>query len=393
MVIAMIHNEHRRIRAVVDLDALRYNMESMHRRLAPGTKIAAVIKADGYGCGAVPVARAIDDLPYLWGYCTATIEEAELLRKSGIRRPVLLLGYVFPFCYTQLALEEIRPSVFREDMLEELRGAAEKAGRTIRIFIAVDTGMTRIGIRPDDSGLAFVRKAAETPELAIEGIFTHFARADEADKTSALQQLARFNAFTGRIERELGLRIPIRTCSNSAGILDLPEANLDMVRAGVTMYGLWPSEAVSRAAAPLMPVMSLYSSVVYVQTVPEGTPVSYGGTFVTEKETRIATISAGYDDGYARSLSGRGAYVLIRGKRAPVLGRICMDQFMADVTDIPRVCEGDTVTLIGRDGDEQITMEQLGDLSGRFNYEFQCCISKRVPRVYLRDGRILPSPE
>ncbi|NLC75139.1 MAG: alanine racemase [Clostridiales bacterium] len=379
---------YQRIRAVVNLDNARQNMESMHRNLKPGTMMAAVIKADAYGCGAVQIARAIDDLPYLWGYCTATFEEAQILRMNGIQKPILLLGYVFPYCYEKLATENIRPAVFREDMIKELGAAAERVGKKARIFIAVDTGMTRIGVTPDDHGLQMVARAAKEPGIEIEGIFTHFARADEKDKSSARNQLMAFTSFTDRIENELGVKIPVKTASNSAGIVEMPEANLDMVRAGITLYGLWPSPDVSKDIVPLKPVLSLLSSIVYIKTVPAGKAVSYGGTFITKGETRIATISAGYDDGYPRDLPGKDFSVLIRGKRAPILGRICMDQFMVDVTDIPDATEGDDVTLIGTDGEETITMEDAGDVSGRFNYELECCINKRVPRIYIRNGEI-----
>jgi alanine racemase len=373
-----------RIRAEIDLGAIICNLDSMHRNLKPGTMMTAVIKADAYGHGAVRIAQETEKLPYLWGYATATFEEAEELRSGGIEKPILVLGYTFPYCYEGLCREGIRPAVFREDTLEQLSAAAEKTGRKAFIHIAVDTGMNRIGIRPDDSGLAFVKKASRMPGLELEGMFTHFARADEHDKSSALSQLQKFTLFRERIATELGLHIPIADCSNSAGIVELPEANLDMVRAGITMYGLWPSDEISRSIVPLRPALSLCSSVVYLKKITAGDQVSYGGTYTAQRDTLAATVSAGYGDGYPRTLSGKNAYVLIRGRRAPILGRICMDQFMVDVTDIPGVSEGDRVTLIGRDGSEEITAEQLGSLSGRFNYELVCDISRRVPRIYVK---------
>ncbi|MDO4283843.1 MAG: alanine racemase [Eubacteriales bacterium] len=377
-----------RIRAEVDLGAILYNMEQMHAYLQPQTQMIATVKADGYGHGAVPVARALESLPFLWGYATATYEEAADLRSAGIRKPILILGYVFPYCYRELARLEIRPAVFREDMLSELSRAAEQEGKRIRVHIAVDTGMSRIGIRPDESGLDFVKKAAETDGIETEGIFTHFARADEADKSAARDQFSRFCGFVQRAERETGRRIALHHAANSAAIVELPECQLDLVRAGITMYGLWPSEEVSREILPLRPALSLYSHIVYVKEVPAGVPVSYGGTFVTQGTTRIATIPVGYGDGYPRSLSNKG-WVLVHGKRAPVLGRICMDQFMVDVTGIPQAREGDEVTLLGTDGQETLSMEELGELSGRFHYEFACDLSARVPRVY-REARHTP---
>jgi alanine racemase len=272
-------------------------------------------------------------------------------------------------------------------MREELAQAAEKDGQPIHIHVAVDTGMSRIGITPDDKGLDFIRRALQLQDkgcICLEGIFTHFSRADETELDHTRGQLRRFSDFTARIEEELGYRIPLRHCSNSAGIIRLPESNFDLVRAGITLYGLWPSADVPRDPVPLKPVMSLQSHIVYVKTVPAGTQVSYGGTYVTAQEERIATVPVGYGDGYPRSLSNRG-YVLIRGQKAPIRGRVCMDQMMVDVSHIPGVREGDTVTLIGQDGHLSITMEELGDLSGRFNYELACDISPRVPRVFVDD--------
>jgi alanine racemase len=223
----------------------------------------------------------------------------------------------------------------------------------------------------------------------IEGIFTHFARADERDKTSANAQMAAFLQMT-ELLGERGVHIPLRHCSNSAGILDLPQANLDLVRAGITLYGLHPSEEVGLERMDMRPALSLKSRIVHVKELPEGSPISYGGTFVTSRRSRIATIPVGYGDGYARGLSGKGS-VLIRGRRAPICGRVCMDQFMVDVTDIPGAAPGDAVTLIGTDGAETITLEELGAISGRFNYEFACGLGKRIPRVFVKGGRRIAS--
>ena len=247
--------------------------------------------------------------------------------------------------------------------------------------------MGRIGITPDEEGLEFVRFLMGHPELEVEGIFTHFAKSDEEDKTSANHQLALFQNFIDRIQTELGLTIPVKHCSNSAAILEMPQANMDMVRAGITTYGLYPSEEVRKDIVPLRAAMSLYSHIVYCKTIHAGQSVSYGGLFTAQKDTRVATIPVGYGDGYPRSLSGKG-YVLIRGKKAPILGRVCMDQFMVDISEIPGVMEGDKVTLLGVDGTERITAEELGELSGRFNYEFVCDLGKRIPRVYRQHGEI-----
>lgn len=389
----MIREDYQRIWAEVDLDAVIGNLERIKANVAPETSVMAVIKTDGYGHGAVPIARELEKLDFIYGYAVATAEEALILRHSGICKPILILGYTFPYSYEKLIMEEVRMTVFRYDTLKELsdvcaalreRGICKKA----RIHIKVDTGMSRIGVTPDEEGLAFVKKALETEGVETEGVFTHFARADEADKTSAASQLAEFESFLEMVRRETGKEIPVKHCSNSAGIIELPQANMDLVRAGIILYGLWPSSQVRKDIVRLMPALSLYSRIVYVKEIQKGTTVSYGGTFTAPHDMRVATVPAGYGDGYPRGLSGKG-YVLLHGKRAAILGRVCMDQFMVDVTQIPEVRQGDKVTLIGRDGQEEITMEMLGELSGRFNYELACDLGKRIPRVYERGGEIV----
>lgn len=369
-----------RVRADISLDAILANMESMKKNLKEGVQIAAVLKTNAYGHGAVEIAKVLEPLDYVWGYAVAAFEEAVELREAGLRKPILLLGYVFPYCYQELAKMNIRPAVFREDMLEQLSAAAKAAGKKIKIHIAVDTGMSRIGIFPDETGLDFVKKALETEGLQVEGMFTHFARADEADRSFTEEQLEKFVWLTEAVKERLGYEIPIRHCSNSAGIIEYPHANMSMVRAGITLYGLWPSDEVRKDIVPLEPVMSLRSHIIYIKEISAGTPVSYGGTWAPDHTVRLATVPVGYGDGWPRSLSNKG-YVLIRGQKAPIRGRVCMDQFMVEVTDIPDAAEGDEVTLIGRDGDAYISMEEVGDLSGRFNYELACDINPRVPRV------------
>lgn len=379
---------YQRVYAAVDLSEVRRNMERMHDNLSPGTKMIGVIKTDGYGHGAVPIGRELETLSYVSGYATATAEEAFLLREAGLKKPILILGYTFPYCYDELIRQDIRPAVFRRDMLEELDARAGKLGKKALVHVKVDTGMSRIGIRPDGEGLAFMEWALGLQHIVVEGAFTHFARADERDKGPACAQLSCFTAFLEEVKRRTGKEIPVKHCSNSAGILTMPEANLSAVRAGITLYGLSPSDEVTKDSLSLRPILSLKSHLVYVKEADAGTPVSYGGTYVAKGRMRIATVPVGYGDGYPRSLSNKG-YVLIRGKRASILGRVCMDQFMVDVSGIPEAQEGDEVTLIGRDAGEEITMETLGTLSGRFNYELACDLGKRIPRVYLKEGEIV----
>ncbi len=376
--------------AEIDLDALQFNIESIKNSIDKAAKIIAVIKTDGYGHGAIQIARILEEEEQVWGYAVATAEEAFSLRDARIQKPVLILGYTFPYSYGQIIEEEVRSTVFTYETAKELSDLAVAAGKDCRIHIKIDTGMTRIGIHPDDEGMALIRKISGLPGLQIEGIFTHFATADEADRTKTYHQMTLFKEYADRVDDELGIRIPMRHCSNSAGIAGIPEANMDAVRAGIILYGLWPSDEVKAdGRIQLRPMLSLKSRVVYVKMVPRGQEISYGGTYTTTRDTRVATICIGYGDGYPRSLSNCG-YVLVKGQRAPILGRVCMDQFMVDVTDIEQpVRVGEQVTLIGRDGGACITMEELGALSGRFNYELACDIGKRIPRIYRMDDTLI----
>lgn len=372
-----------RVWAEVDLDAFHENLLSMKACLKENTSIIGVVKTDGYGHGAVPLAREMEQADFVSGYATATAQEALILKKAGMKKPVMVLGYTFPEEYEEMIAEEIRATVFTNRMLADMSREALRMGKKMIVHIAVDTGMSRIGINPDDAGLSFVKKALETPGIEVEGLFTHFATADEADKKKTYAQLEQFRAFSQRIQKELGFCVPICHCSNSAGILEIKEANLDAVRAGIILYGLWPSAEVDRDSAALKPVLSLYSRIVYVKDLEADREISYGGTYTTKRPMRVATIPVGYGDGYPRMLSNK-ADVLICGQRAPILGRVCMDQFMVDVTHIPEAETGSLVTLVGCDKGEEITMEELGEISGRFNYELACCLGKRIPRIYKK---------
>lgn len=374
-----------RVKAVVSLDAIAHNFAEMKKNIAKGTKIVAVIKADGYGHGAEAIARLIEDYDYVWGFAVATPEEALQLRTFGVKKPILILGIVFEEYFTQMIAKEIRLTVCTYEMAQKLSEEAQRQGRDVHIHIGLDTGMSRIGFADRQESVEEIKKISQLPNLKIEGMFTHFARADETDRSPAIDQLNRYLNFAKLLE-DAGIQIPMKHCSNSAGIIRVPEANLNTVRAGITIYGIYPSNEVERDIVKLIPAMELKSHISYIKTVEPGAAFSYGGTFTAKKEMKVATIPVGYADGYPRSLSNKG-WVLIHGKKAPILGRVCMDQFMVDITKIPDAKAGDEVTLIGKDGKEFISIEKFGDLSGRFSYEFACDISKRVPRVYIKDGK------
>ena len=372
--------KHARVYARIDLGAVEENFYNMKANLAEGVRMIGVIKTDGYGHGAVAIANKIKDYDFLWGFAVATVEEAMELREAGLMKPILILGFTFPEDYDTLVRNSFRPAVFKLSMAKELNEAAKRAGIKAPIHLVVDTGMSRIGLPASEEGADEAARIAELDNLEIEGLFSHFARADEEDKTSAYEQFDRYMKFAGLLE-DRGISIPMKHIGNSAAIAELPDVHLDAVRAGITIYGIYPSDEVDRSKLALKPVMSLISHVAYIKEVPAGTPVSYGGTFVTARPTRIATIPVGYGDGYPRLMSGKGD-VLIRGKRAPILGRVCMDQLMVDVTDIEAE-EFDQVTLLGTDGDETISVDEIGHLSGRFPYELTCDINQRVPRVFV----------
>ena len=375
-----------RVYAKIDLDAVAWNMEQMKKNLKEGTEMVAVIKTDGYGHGAVQVASMLESYDYVWGYAVATLDEAVVLRAAEIQKPILVLGCIFPDQYWEMLKYEIRMNVYTKEMAEAISALAVEKGEQAYVHIKLDTGMARLGFSAEESSIEEIKEIAELPNLVLEGVFTHFAKADEEDKTFTMMQLEKFEWMTQRLEEE-GVTFPYVHASNSAGIIDVRRADYNLVRAGIAIYGLYPSEEVDKEKVQLKPALSLKSHIAFVKDIPAGTPVSYGGDFVSEHQMRIATIPIGYGDGYPRSLSDTG-YVLIRGKKAPIIGRICMDQFMVDVSDIPEVKFGDKVTLIGRDQEEYLPVEKLSELSGRFNYEFVCDLGKRIPRVYVQDGKV-----
>lgn len=394
-----MNGNYNRIYAEINLDHIANNIARIKSCIGAQTQIMAVIKADGYGHGAIPIARELENETAVYGFGVATAEEALLLRKAGIQKPVLVVGYTFPDSYEALIRERIAITLFRRDMVKALTDVVDRLQRQTgsdikaNVHIKVDTGMNRLGITPDKEGIRFIEAVLREEKIQIEGAFTHFAKADAEDLGHARMQYESFKSFLDQIQSQLHYRIPLRHCDNSAGALRFgQEKGMDIVRTGIAIYGLSPVADARLLPVPLYPALALYSKVIYVKTVAAGAAVSYGGIYTTDKETRIATIPVGYGDGYPRALSNQG-YVLIRGQRANILGRICMDQFMVDVTDIAGVTEGDDVTLVGSDKEASITVEELSRISGRFNYEFVCGLGKRIPRVYVKAGRVIATKD
>ena len=385
-------NVYQRVYAEINLDALISNFKNIVNVIDDHTKVLAVLKTDAYGHCAVPIAKELEEFDKLYGFALATAEEALILRNSGISKPLLILGYTFNNSYEDMIKKDISFTVFRKDMLKDIANACRKLSTTehkykAKIHIKIDTGMGRIGITPDDEGIEFIKEAQGYEELIIEGIFSHLSKADETNREYTLYQLNSFKNFNDRIKNELNIDIPYKHISNSAAIIEYKEANYDLVRAGIILYGLWPSNEVRKDIIDLKPVFSLKSRIVFIKTVKSGMSISYGGTFIAPKDMKVGTVCVGYGEGYPRGLSNK-ADVLVHGKRCRILGRICMDQFMIDLSDIDQVSEGDEVTLIGLDGSECITMEELGEISGRFNYEMACDFGKRIPRVFIKDHQI-----
>ena len=378
-------NNHKRVCAVINLDNIKHNMSVIYEHLGSDTPIMAVIKANGYGHGSIEVAKALESTDYIYGFAVATIEEAVAIRALGIKKPIMILGFVFEDDYEKIVKYNIRPCVSSLDMARKLSACAALQNKNVKIHVKIDTGMHRIGFDCSDNSVEEIALISELPNIEMEGMFTHFSKADESDKNFSTNQFKKFLQMKEAL-LEKNVEFEVYHCANSAAILDLKDYKLDLVRSGITTYGLWPSDEVNKDLN-LKPALSLYSHVSFVKKLKAGEPVSYGGTFLTDKDSVIATIPVGYADGYARSLSNKG-FVLIHGKRAKIVGRICMDQFMVDVTDIEGTSIGDEVVLIGRMEDESITIEELGELSGRFNYEFVCDLGERIPRVYIEHGNL-----
>lgn len=375
-----------RIRARIDLDAIEYNIEKMKENLPEDTKLIVVAKADCYGHGALQTTSLLSLKEYVWGFAVATLDEAIVLRRGGITKPILVLGCIFPEQWIDALENNIRITVYAEELTKVLSDLAVKIGRKAYVHVKLDTGMGRIGFTPGKEGADKIEEISKLPNIVMEGLYTHFSKADEGDKSYTMKQV---EAYTWMKEELAGRGITFSYyhCCNSAGIIDLKGAGQNLARAGISTYGMYPSEEVHKENVDLKPALELISHVAFVKWVDEGKMISYGGTYVTKRRTKIATIPVGYGDGYPRSLSNKG-YMLIHGKKAPIIGRVCMDQCMVDVTEIEDVKFGDEVVLVGRDGDEYLSVETLSRLSDRFNYEFVCLMGKRIPREYIRRGEV-----
>ncbi len=372
-----------RVQADIDLSAIRKNIETLRGFLPAGKKMLAVIKANAYGHGAIEVAEAVADLTDYYG--VACLDEAVELRNAGVEKPILILGVTDESQFPELVAHHVTQTVFTMEQAKALSEAAVSLGITAKLHIKLDTGMNRIGFACTEENADIIAEITKLPGIEAEGIYTHYYKADEKDKTSALGQLQLYTHVLGWLEQR-GVTFPIRHISNSAGIMEMPNDTYDMVRAGIAIYGLYPSEEMNREACVLHPAMAFKTHITNVKWVPSGESIGYGGTYVLTEDKRIATIGVGYADGYPRALSNQGR-VLVNGSYAPIVGRVCMDQTMIDVTHLPEVQVGDEVVLFGSQGGNILPVEEPAAMSASFNYEFVCDINRRVPRLFYRDGK------
>ncbi len=366
-----------RTAVIIDLDKIKHNIESIKAKIG-NAGLLGVIKADAYGHGVIEVAKEIE--PYCTFFGVAVIEEAIELRKAGFSTPILVLGRVEPYYSDLLVKYDIRPTIFSLEDAKSLSDQAVKQGKTANYHLAVDTGMSRIGFQVTEEDADICKEISILSGIEAEGVFTHFATADEKDLTKTLAQKEKFFNFIDMLKKR-GIEPPLKHLNNSAGVMNFDDHS-DLVRAGIVIYGMYPSVDVKKSDLDVKPAMEWVAEISHVKTLEPGREVSYGGTFVTTRETTVATVPVGYADGYPRSLSNNGS-VMIKGIRAPIIGRVCMDQFMIDVTDIPDVHVGDEVSLVGKG----LSMEEVSNAAHSFNYELPCRISRRVPRIYIKDGK------
>lgn len=376
-------NTYYRVEADIDLSAIRRNIKTMKGCIPEGKKLLAVIKANAYGHGAVQVAEALNDLADYYG--VACVDEAVELRNAGVTKPVLILGYTDDSQFESVVHHDITQTIFSLEQARVLSEVSTRLGKTGKLHIKLDTGMNRIGYPCNAESVSEIVRITKLPNLNVEGIFTHYFKADSVDKTSAMKQLSLYTSMLKQLEEE-GVHFDLKHISNSAGIMEMPNDTYDMVRSGISTYGLYPSEEMDKKACVLYPAMTFKSHVTHVKMVSAGETVGYGGTYTLPCEQRIATVGVGYADGYPRALSNTGR-VLVRGEFAKIVGRVCMDQIMIDVSHIPDVAVGDEVVLFGCQKDRCIPVEEPAELSSSFNYEFVCDINRRVPRIFYKDGR------
>jgi alanine racemase len=372
--------------AEIDLDALAHNMSEIRRLARKDALVTAVIKADGYGHGAKKIAQTLLDNG-ADRFAIAVLDEGIELRRAGFTVPILILGYTDAERAEEIISNELEQAVYSWELAEAISKEAVKQDKTAKIHIKIDSGMGRIGLQPNNDSVQLIKKISQLPNIAIEGIFTHFAVADATDKTYTNGQYEKFSWICKELDKE-NVKINIRHCANSATIIDLPDMHFNMVRAGIILYGLEPSDEVLLDRIELRQAMSLKVRITHVKEIEAGQSVSYGRKFIADKKTKIASLPIGYADGYTRMLSGK-AEALVKGKRVPVVGRICMDQCMIDVTGIDDVKVGDEVVLFGKQDGAFISIDELAAKLGTINYEIVCMIGKRVPRVYIKDGKIV----
>ncbi|MDO4397530.1 MAG: alanine racemase [Oscillospiraceae bacterium] len=371
--------EYYRTYAEIDLNAIEHNIKELKKKINDGVSVLAIVKADAYGHGAVGVAADIQDSVDYFGI--AELGEALELREAGVKKPILILSYTSPYQYETLIENDITQTVFNYQDALAISNAAQKLNKTALVHIALDTGMSRIGFSCDEESVETVKKISRLPNVDAEGLFSHFACADSKDRSATNAQLKLFRDFSKRLE-DGGVHIPIKHICNSAGLLTGCE-QFDMVRLGIIMYGLYPEKWVDDGSVDIKPAMRIVSHIIHIKDVPAGTGVSYGHTYFTKEKTRIATVCIGYADGYQRALSNKGR-VLINGDFAPIVGRVCMDQLMVDVTGLKNAKVGDEVTLLGKDGENTITPEEIAELTGTVNYEVVCQFQKRVAIIHCR---------
>lgn len=380
--------EYYRVYAQVNLDYIAHNIRELNKIKNSNTEIMGVIKADGYGHGAIPIAKTLLE-NNTKRFAVAVIEEAIALRKSGITKPIHILGFTPDNQLEQLIHYDLIQTIFKYSMAKTLSDIAVRHNKRVKIHIKIDTGMGRIGFFTNEESIQIIKSIHQLPNIYIEGIFTHFAKADELDKGYTYEQLTKFNNFVKALEKE-NIHIPIKHAANSAGLIDVLEAHLDYIRVGIALYGLYPSQEVVKDRVNLKQAITLKSHIIFIKEVDKGTSLSYGGTYITKAKSKIATIPVGYGDGYPRALSSKGR-VLIRGEYAPIVGRICMDQFMVDVTHIKDVEDSDEVVLIGEQAGKFISVDEIARLTNTINYEITCGLGKRIPRVYKEHNRLIYS--